>query len=132
MVVPSGGSPKGGSGRRKASKRVTMSDIAVEAGVSVATVSKVLNGNDRVSEETRTRVKDLLSQHKYERRVAAAKGPASIVHLVLREVSNPWATEIIAGAVEAARRMHATVAVSVLPDNGWHGSWLDDISARGT
>src|ERR1700677_5144842 len=132
MVVSSGGSAQAGPGRRNAPKRVTMSDIASEAGVSVATVSKVLNGSDRVSDETRTRVKDLLSEHKYERRVATTKGPASIVHLVLREVSNPWATEIIAGAVEAARRMHATVAVNVLPDNGWHGSWLDDISARGT
>jgi LacI family transcriptional regulator len=132
MVVPSGGNSHGGSGRRKAPRRVTMSDIATEAGVSVATVSKVLNGSDRVSEETRNRVQGLLSEHKYERRLAAANGPAAIVHLVLREVSNPWATEIIAGAVEAARRMHATVAVTVLPDTGWHGSWLDDISARGT
>ena len=132
MVVPSSGNSHGGSGRRKTPRRVTMSDIATEAGVSVATVSKVLNGSDRVSEETRNRVQGLLSEHKYERRLAAANGPAAIVHLVLREVSNPWATEIIAGAVEAARRMHATVAVTVLPDTGWHGSWLDDISTRGT
>ena len=109
-----------------------MSDIATEAGVSVATVSKVLNGSDRVSQETRSRVQDLLSERNYERRPAARTGPAPIVDLVLREVSNPWAIEIIAGAVEAARRMHATVAVNVLPDTGGHGSWLDDISARGT
>jgi DNA-binding LacI/PurR family transcriptional regulator len=109
-----------------------MSDIATEAGVSVATVSKVLNGSDRVSQETRSRVQDLLSERNYERRPAARTGPAPIVDLVLREVSNPWAIEIIAGAVEAARRMHATVAVHSLPDTGGHGTWLDDISARGT
>jgi DNA-binding LacI/PurR family transcriptional regulator len=109
-----------------------MSDIASEAGVSVATVSKVLNGSDRVSQETRTRVQDLLSKRNYERRSAAPTGQAAIVDLVLREVSNPWATEIIAGAVEAARKMHATVAVNVLPDTGGHGRWLDDIYARGT
>jgi LacI family transcriptional regulator len=109
-----------------------MSDIATEAGVSVATVSKVLNGSDRVSQETRSRVQDLLSERNYERRPAARTGPACIVDLVLREVSNPWAIEIIAGAVEAARKMHATVAVHSLPDTGGHGTWLDDICARGT
>ena len=54
------------------------------------------------------------------------------MHLVLREVSNPWATEIIAGAVEAARRMHATVAVTVLPDTGWHGRGLTTYTRGGT
>ncbi len=96
-----------------------MSDIATEAGVSVATVSKVLNGSDRVSQETRSRVQDLLSERNYERRPAARTGPAPIVDLVLREVSNPWAIEIIAGAVEAARRMHATVAVHVTTRHWW-------------
>lgn len=109
-----------------------MSDIAIEAGVSVATVSKVLNGSDRVSLETRARVQDLLSQRNYERRPGAGRGPAPIVDLVLREVGNPWAIEIIAGTVEAARRVHTTVAVHALPDSGGHGSWLEDICARGT
>jgi DNA-binding LacI/PurR family transcriptional regulator len=109
-----------------------MSDIAVEAGVSVATVSKVLNASDGVSQETRNRVQDLLSQRQYQRRPTARTGPAPTVDLVLREVSNPWATEIIAGAVEAARRVHATVAVNVVPDTGGHGNWLDDVCSRGT
>ena len=120
------------SGDSTAPRRVTMNDIAIEAGVSVATVSKVLNGSDRVSQETRSRVQDLLSERNYERRPAARTGPAPVVDLVLREVSNPWAIEIIAGAVEAARRVHATVSVNALPDTGGHGSWLDDVSARGT
>ena len=69
-----GAGPDVGYGGSTAPRRVTMSDIATEAGVSVATVSKVLNGSDRVSEETRTRVQGLLSEHKYERRLAAATG----------------------------------------------------------
>jgi LacI family transcriptional regulator/LacI family xylobiose transport system transcriptional regulator len=131
-MVLSSGSSDDVSGDSMAFRRVTMSDIAIEAGVSVATVSKVLNGSDRVSQETRNRVQALLSERNYERRLAARTGPVAIVDLVLREVSNPWATEIIAGAVEAARRVHATVSVNVLPDTGGHGSWLDDICARGT
>jgi LacI family transcriptional regulator/LacI family xylobiose transport system transcriptional regulator len=95
-------------------------------------VSKVLNGSDRVSLETRSRVQELLSERNYERRPGARTAPTPIVDLVLREVSNPWATEIIAGGVEAARNAHATVAVSVLPDRRGHGTWLEDICARGT
>src|ERR1700678_3047341 len=114
-MVLSSGSSDDVSGDSMAFRRVTMSDIAIEAGVSVATVSKVLNGSDRVSQETRNRVQALLSERNYERRLAARTGPVAIVDLVLREVSNPWATEIIAGAVEAARRVHATVSVNVLP-----------------
>lgn len=130
-TLVSAGSDRG-SGEAGAPRRVTMSEIAVEAGVSVATVSKVLNGSDRVSQETRSRVQDLLSERNYARRPAARTGPVPIVDLVLREVSNPWAIEIIAGAVEAARKVHATVSVTAFPDTGGHGSWIDDISARGT
>ncbi|MBO0746124.1 MAG: LacI family DNA-binding transcriptional regulator, partial [Candidatus Dormibacteraeota bacterium] len=46
----------------------TISTIAEEVGVSVATVSKVLNGRADVAAETRARVEASLDRHRYRRR----------------------------------------------------------------
>lgn len=40
-------------------------DIAREAGVSIATISRVINGKERVSKETRERVEEVLKKHQY-------------------------------------------------------------------
>ena len=44
-------------------KQITIKDIAQPAGVEVSTVSRVLNGKDRVSPETRRRVQQLSLIH---------------------------------------------------------------------
>jgi len=53
-------------------KRVTVHDVAAEAGVSLATVDRVLNGRPGVREETRQKVRDAMSRLGYERDLAAA------------------------------------------------------------
>jgi LacI family transcriptional regulator len=47
-------------------RRLTMSDIAREAGVSKGTVSRVLNGREGVGDETRARILSLMAAHSYE------------------------------------------------------------------
>ena len=42
--------------------RATISEIAREAGVSVPTVSKVLNGHAHVAAETRARVEEIIAR----------------------------------------------------------------------
>jgi len=42
--------------------KVTIKDVAKEAGVSIGTVSRVLNGKDRVSQATRTRIKEAIER----------------------------------------------------------------------
>lgn len=53
--------------------RVRLADIAAEAGVSVATISKVLNGHGDISPATRARVDALLTARGYLRRAASEK-----------------------------------------------------------
>ena len=46
--------------------RVTISDVAARAMVSTATVSYVINGSNRVSEETRARVLQAVKELGYQ------------------------------------------------------------------
>lgn len=44
---------------------MTIYDISEKAGVSIATVSRVLNGSNNVSEKTKKRVLDVINQYEY-------------------------------------------------------------------
>ena len=112
--------------------RVTLREIALEAGVTASTVSKVLNGNHDVSDETRQRVQALLSARNYERRSYGARDIPPVVDLVFQELESPWAMEIVRGAVETATKTGLTVALTSLSDGAGRKSWLDHICSRGT
>nr|WP_307629540.1 LacI family DNA-binding transcriptional regulator [Streptomyces turgidiscabies] len=88
---------------------MTIAHIAESAGVSVPTVSKVLNGRSGVSSETRARVEELINKYGYR------KPPGNrqkIVELVFRELESMWAVEIIRGVEEVASRNRTGVMVS--------------------
>lgn len=112
--------------------RVTIAEIGEAAGVSVSTVSKVLNGNADVSAATRQRVQSLLLERGYQRRNSTRSGTTPLVDLVFAELESPWAMEIVKGAVAAAAEVGLTVSLTSLSDGSEERSWLDRISARGT
>lgn len=87
---------------------VTIAYIAESAGVSVPTVSKVLNGRPGVSDDTRARIEDLIIQHGYR------KPPyrSNTLELVFRELESLWAVEIIRGVEQVARKHRIGVTVS--------------------
>ena len=68
--------------------RVTLAQVAAEAGVSLSTVSKVLNGRTDVSLATRQRVEGLLDSHGYRRRPFTPP-EAPLIELVFHELI-PW------------------------------------------
>ena len=53
---------EGKTGQRPQEKNITIYDIAREAGVSSATVSRVINGSDRVSDRTRQRIEAIMQE----------------------------------------------------------------------
>ncbi|WP_066364467.1 LacI family DNA-binding transcriptional regulator [Herbidospora mongoliensis] len=116
-----------------AKRRVTIAVIAQEAGVSVPTVSKVINGRPEVAPETRQRVERLLHKHGYQRRVSPGDGPVGLIDLVFAEIESPWAMEIVRGAETAAREAESSVVISVLHTHAGPGrDWLERIAARRT
>ncbi|EYR64223.1 LacI family transcriptional regulator [Actinotalea ferrariae CF5-4] len=111
--------------------RATISAIATEAGVSVATVSKVLNGRPDVSAATRALVEQVLERHDYRRRRGRVGTPARLIDLVFHELDSAWAVEIIRGVEAVCGRERVGVVLSEL--GGAHRprqEWLDDVVAR--
>ncbi|MDB1090055.1 LacI family DNA-binding transcriptional regulator [Streptomyces sp. ACA25] len=116
-----------------AKRRVTIALIAEEAGVSIPTVSKVINGRPEVALETRRRVEQMLHKHNYQRRVSQDDEPAGLIDLVFAEIESPWAMELIRGAESAAHDAGASVVISVLHTHAGPGrDWLERIAARRT
>jgi LacI family transcriptional regulator len=117
----------------------TLADVAASAGVSVATVSKVLNGRADVGAETRARVQSILQEHEYIGRRSdpvdhAPKG--ATVELVFHGHLASYHVEVLRGVVEAATQAGVTVAVSVRPRRLGPGvkrsvDWVRDVSRSG-
>ena len=72
---------------------VTIYDVAREARVSMATVSRVVNGNQNVKPETRDKVNDVIKKLNY-RPNAVARGLASkrttTVGVIIPDISNVY------------------------------------------
>lgn len=85
--------------------RVTMADVAREAGVSAMTVSRVINDKGDVSEATRRRVLRVIERLGY-RPSGIARGLATqrtgTFGLVVPDVANPFFADVARGAEEAA------------------------------
>ena len=97
--------------------RPTLATVAASAGVSVATVSKVVNGRGDVAPETRALVQSLLQEHNYrERRAESAARAAprlqSTVEIDFGGDLNAYSTEILHGILAAGAMAGVTVSVS--------------------
>lgn len=78
-------------------QRLTIYDISRLAGVSVTTVSRVLNGGGSVKEETRQRVEEVIGKHGYIPRQAArnfARPDLYAVGLLMDDVRHAYMSEL--------------------------------------
>lgn len=106
--------------------------LADEAGVSLSTISKVLNGRSDVSSDTRARVEHLLERHSYRRRGSTAR-ESTLMELVFQDqdLTTSWATEIIVGVQEVARAHGLSVVLTSTGDHHAPGpEWLSGVLTR--
>ena len=114
-------------------RRVTITAIAREAGVSVPTVSRVVNGRSDVSPQTRERVEELLRRHGYRRRSPRFRETASLIDLVFNDLDSPWAVEIIRGVEDVAHGAGVGTVVSAIHRRPMSArQWLRNLQARAT
>ncbi|MEV5444191.1 LacI family DNA-binding transcriptional regulator [Streptomyces sp. NPDC052644] len=108
----------------------TLAVVAREAGVSVPTASKVVNGRDDVAPETRRRVTEVLDRLGYvRRRRSGPTGPHGMVDLVVSALDGAGAA-VVRGVERAAHAEGLEVVVSAGRHVG--RDRLDRLAARGT
>ena len=102
-------------------RRTTIRHIADQAGVSIATVSRVLNGRDDVSDETRDLVRRVIRENGYTANRSArglSGGRTGLVGILVPLVYPAYFAGILAGAAEALSERGLQIVLS--PTGGEH------------
>jgi len=89
---------------RKNRQTVTIQDVAKTAGVSVSTVSRVLNGKVDVASETQDRIRSVIDDLGYTTNLAARSMRSfkkNMVGLIMPDVAYPFAIEVMKGVNRA-------------------------------
>jgi DNA-binding LacI/PurR family transcriptional regulator len=118
----------------------TMAVVARMAGVSVPTVSKVVNGRGGVATATRDRVTAALRQVGYLREPSTPfdhRGSGRLVDVVMHGLRSTYAANVLGGIEAAAREAGLDVVVAASEAELRHrespsGGWLDHLIDRGT
>lgn len=90
---------------QRSGSRVTMQQVAAEAGVSVSTVSKVMNGRYGVSTQTFDHVTKVINRLGYETSLVARSlrnTRTNVIGLLVADFE-PFSTEVLKGAADAIR-----------------------------
>lgn len=108
-------------------KRQTIAEIAAKAGVSVPTVSRVLNNRPDVASGTRERVEQVIKESGFIRsRVRnVLKESSGIIDMLVPDLTNLYSVEIVRGVEEVMERTELRLALSLTHDSLIHEQrWL--------
>jgi DNA-binding LacI/PurR family transcriptional regulator len=88
---------------------VTLRDVAAEAGVSITTVSRILNGRETgvpIRDETRVRILAAATQLGYRPNLLARAlrgSRSSLLGVIVRDITDPFHIQVLRGLNEVAR-----------------------------
>ena len=91
-------------------KPVTLKDVAQKAGVSITTVSHVINKTRYVSPSATELVEEAIKELNYVHNLAARtlkKRKSNVIGIMMSGMSNPFFLEILQGIEKAWQKLHA-------------------------
>ncbi len=92
----------------------TIYDVAKEAGVSTATVSKVINNTGRIGDKTKEKVLQVMEQLNYQPKVvaSASKGkPSYSIGLLIPDLANPFFAEFARSIEDYGRELGYSILI---------------------
>jgi LacI family transcriptional regulator len=119
--------------KRARGSRPTLAEIAAAAGVSLPTVSKVVNGRADVAAATRARIELLLGERNYRHPGIRRGRQAGLIDIVFAGLDSPWAVEILRGVEDWCSAHGMAVAVSsVRHGSARPASWTSALASHDT
>ncbi|WP_430788591.1 LacI family DNA-binding transcriptional regulator [Actinoplanes sp. G11-F43] len=118
---------------REKRRRPSLAEVAGEAGVSISTVSKVVNGAPDVAAATRVRVESVLRDKQYLSPKQRSRGDLATVVVVLASssMSSPLTVEILRGTMRAAHEAGLELVLLDLPDGMPAARWIERTERNG-
>ncbi|WP_406835860.1 LacI family DNA-binding transcriptional regulator [Streptomyces sp. AHU1] len=119
--------------------RVSLKDVAERAGVSIKTVSNVVNNYPHVTPAMRARVQEAIDELGYRPNLTARhlrKGRTGIIALAVPELGNPYFAELAGAVIDAAAEHEFTVLLDhtrgdreqeVLVSQGFRANVIDGL-----
>lgn len=99
----------------------TIYDIAKEAGVSIATVSRVFNNNPKVSPATKEKILEIASRYGYHPRAQAqslARRKTGLITAIVPIISNYFFMEVLAGMQDRLAESEFELQISNIKTTG--------------
>ena len=92
----------------------SMDDVAKRAGVSIATVSRVLNNSDSVNESTRLKILKAIKDLKYQpsrvaKRLRSKSVSSFLLGVLVPDIRNPFYVDVLRGIEDVAYRNHYAI-----------------------
>ncbi|MBE6062996.1 MAG: LacI family transcriptional regulator [Clostridium butyricum] len=100
--------------------KITIQEVAKKANVSVATVSRVMNGNYPVKAETKERVMQVINELNYIPNIQArelTKQKSTAIGVVIPSINNMFFTELITGIEQTLKENSFSLILTCTNDN---------------
>lgn len=110
---------------KRARKSYTIQDVAKQAGVSISTVSRVLNEKDDVAPATYARVRHVIDEMGYASSLAASSMRSrrtNVIGLIMPDVGAAFSLEILKGVNEAIGQLGQALIVYTRGDIRKYGT----------
>lgn len=115
----------------------SMDDVAKRAGVSIATVSRVLNNNGKVNEATRARILKAIKELKYQpsrvaKRLRSKSISSNLLGVLIPDIQNPFYVDVLEGIEEVAyNNNYALIMCNFSQDEKKEKLYLEILQSEG-
>ena len=114
----------------------SMNDVARRAGVSIATVSRVLNNSSSVNDETRSKILKAIKDLKYQpsrvaKRLRSKGGPSNLLGVLIPDIRNPFYVDVLLGIEDIAyKNNYAIIMCNFSQDEKKEAMYLEILESE--